>query len=47
MQTVNDHSKLRLQLFYLDDLVHKASESLRKLEATAYENDANLCSGAD
>ena len=28
----NDHSKLRLQLFYLDELVQLASESLRKLE---------------
>lgn len=32
MPTGNDHSKLRLQLFYLDELVQLASESLCKLD---------------
>ena len=44
LQIANDHSKLRLQLFYLDELVQTASESLRHLDGQVDEGDLDLCS---
>jgi hypothetical protein len=44
LQIANDHSKLRLQLFYLDELVQIANESLRHLDGQVDEGDLDLCS---
>jgi hypothetical protein len=43
-QYANDHSKLRLQLFYLDELVQIASESLRMLDGQVDDNEIDMSS---
>ncbi len=44
MQIANDHTKLRLQLFYLDELVQLANESLRMLDGQVDDTEYDMSS---